>query len=169
MQEENDGGLPLPPSQVSGAGLARRASDHLQLPTQTMGKAGRTLAAYAVLVGRDNRSPCLWRIDPTGQFWKCDATVIGRGASAAEAHLMDMLSGKDKSFVFSNLSTRQALSVASECIEKTLPKETKSHWQALVLRTNGEQIIAQVLHGNEIHALLPNSAAETDGSDHEPA
>lgn len=195
MLEENDGGQPLPPSKVSCAALARRVSDHLQLPTQTMGKAGRILAvgtviiffycthilreqtltimyikSYAVLVGRDNRSPCLWRIDPTGQFWKCDATVIGRGASAAEAHLMDMvLSEKDESFVFSNLSTRQALSVASECIEKTLPKETKSHWQALVLRTNGEQIIAQVLHGNEIHALLLNAAAKTDGSDNEPA
>lgn len=81
---------------------------------------------------------------------------------------MDILSEKDKSFVFSNLSTRQALSVASECIEKTLPKEPKSHWQALVLRTNGEQIIAQVLHGIDIHTLL-NATAETDASDDEPA
>jgi 20S proteasome alpha/beta subunit len=125
--------------------------------------------SYAVLVGRDKRSPCLWRIDPTGQFWKCDATVIGRGASAAEAHLMDMLSEKDKSFVFSKLSSRQALSVASEGIERTLPKEPKTHWQALVLRTSGEQIIAQVLHGNEIHTLLQTATAETDASDDKPA
>lgn len=30
----------------------------------------------------------LWRVDPTGQFWNCDAAAIGRGAGAAEAWLL---------------------------------------------------------------------------------
>jgi 20S proteasome alpha/beta subunit len=50
MLEENDGGQPLTPSQVSCAALARRVSDHLQLPTQTMGKAGRLLAVGTVII-----------------------------------------------------------------------------------------------------------------------
>jgi hypothetical protein len=85
---------------------------------------------------------------------------------------MDVLLEKDVtdfSFCFSNLSTRQALSIARECIVKTLPKEQTSHWQALLLRTDGEQIVAQVLHGNEIQSLL-NSTAEPDAiSCDEPA
>jgi len=27
----------------------------------------------------------IWRIDPTGQFWKCNAAAVGRGAGNAEA------------------------------------------------------------------------------------
>ena len=30
----------------------------------------------------------LWRVDPTGQFWNCDAAAIGRGAGKAEAWLL---------------------------------------------------------------------------------
>ena len=44
MQEANDGGQPLAAAPLSCTSLARRASDHLQLPTQTIGKAGRILA-----------------------------------------------------------------------------------------------------------------------------
>jgi hypothetical protein len=57
------------------------------------------------IVGRDDRSPCLWRIDPTGHFWKCDATAIGRGSNAAaEAHLMNVLLEKDVKDFFLVLS-----------------------------------------------------------------
>lgn len=30
----------------------------------------------------------LWRVDPTGQFWDCEAAAIGRGARSAESWLM---------------------------------------------------------------------------------
>lgn len=30
----------------------------------------------------------LWRVDPTGQFWDCEAAAIGRGAELAELWLM---------------------------------------------------------------------------------
>jgi 20S proteasome alpha/beta subunit len=44
-RQENDGGTPLvAASSVSCPSLARRVSDHLQSPTQTIGKAGRVLA-----------------------------------------------------------------------------------------------------------------------------
>jgi hypothetical protein len=79
---------------------------------------------------------------------------------------MDVLTEKDVkdfSLFFSNVSTRLALSIARECIQKTLPKEPTSHWQALLLRTDGERIITQVLHGSEIHALL-NSTPEPDAT-----
>jgi 20S proteasome alpha/beta subunit len=33
----------------------------------------------------------LWRIDPTGQFWKCNAIVLGRDADKAEAALYKRL------------------------------------------------------------------------------
>lgn len=36
-------------------------------------------------------TPCttkLWRVDPTGQFWDCEAAAIGRGAELAESWLM---------------------------------------------------------------------------------
>lgn len=43
-RQENDGGTPLAASSLSCSSLARRVSDHLQSPTQTIGKAGRILA-----------------------------------------------------------------------------------------------------------------------------
>ena len=193
MHEANDGGQPLPSTALSCAALARKVSDYLHEPTQTTGKAGPILAvccytmyapeytpivklthvcmmlqSYALLAGRDERNLCcLWRVDPTGQFWKCDAAVIGRGAGAAEAHLMNLISarghGSDVSFFFTNLSSREALSTACECIGKVLPKDNKSHWQAFHLRasSNDEQASCQILHGNEIQSLL-NSTPEND-------
>lgn len=77
---------------------------------------------------------------------------------------MDILAERDVtdfSLFFSNLSTRLALVVALECIGKTLPKEPTSHWQALLLLTDGEHIASQVLHGSEIQSLL-NSTLEPD-------
>lgn len=44
LAEQNDDGQPLTKSLIPCAVLARRVSDHLQQPTQTVGKAGRILA-----------------------------------------------------------------------------------------------------------------------------
>lgn len=44
LQEQFDGGQPLPSTPVSCAALARRVANHLQQPTQSIGKAGRILA-----------------------------------------------------------------------------------------------------------------------------
>jgi 20S proteasome alpha/beta subunit len=113
-------------------------------------------------------------VDPTGQFWKCNAAAIGRGAHAAEAHLQELVSARTEEAnddFFSNLSSRQALSLACACIEKALPKENKLYWQALVLRTasdiEGEQQQAssQVLDGNEIELLLTSDSDDKDSVD----
>lgn len=45
MRQAQDGGHPLAPTPIKCSSLARRVSDHLQLPTQTMGSsAGRILS-----------------------------------------------------------------------------------------------------------------------------
>jgi 20S proteasome alpha/beta subunit len=133
------------------------------------------LQSYALLAGRDEHNTCsLWRVDPTGQFWKCNAAAIGRGAHAAEAHLQELVSARTEEAnddFFSNLSCRQALSLACACIEKALPKENKLYWQALVLRTTSDiegeqqQASSQVLDGNEIELLLTSDSDDKDSVD----
>lgn len=36
----------------------------------------------------EDDSIILWRVDPTGQFWRSDASAAGRGATGAEAELL---------------------------------------------------------------------------------
>lgn len=132
------------------------------------------LQSYALLVGRDEQrsssSFAMWRVDPTGQFWKCDAAAIGRRAGVAEAHLLDLVVARSEemddkmALFFYRLSARQALSIACECIKKALPKEKESHWQALMLRPSGpddQQVVTRVWNGKYLHALL-NSTTEMD-------
>jgi len=79
--------------------LARKVADMVQSPTQTVGGPnGKMLASAAMIIGGNemdyNSLPKaeqsvlkhnIWRIDPTGQFWKCNAAAVGRGAGNAEA------------------------------------------------------------------------------------
>lgn len=115
-----------------------------------------------MIAGRDEKNLCcLWRIDPTGQFWKCDASAIGKGSRQAEAYLLEMVADSkvDVSQYFSSLTSCQALVVACECIQKVLPKQDTSYWQALVLKTasDGEKATSQVLSGDEIQDLINNA------------
>ena len=66
--------------------LARRLADNLQVLTQQEGE-GSILQAHAVIFTAKE----VWRVDPTGQFWKCQATIVGRGSVLAEAKLMAQL------------------------------------------------------------------------------
>mmetsp|Transcript_18682 Transcript_18682/g.28311 ORF Transcript_18682/g.28311 Transcript_18682/m.28311 type:complete len:179 (+) Transcript_18682:38-574(+) len=36
----------------------------------------------------DNDALALWRVDPTGQFWRLDASAVGRGAASVESELL---------------------------------------------------------------------------------
>jgi len=74
----------------------------------------------------------------------------------------------DASLFFADLSSQEAISIACECIEKVSPKEVKTFWQVLVLRTatSEEQATSRVLNGDEIQLLLdttPDSHTDSDG------
>jgi len=71
--------------------LARRLADNLQLLTQQEGH-GRILAAYAVIFTDKE----IWRVDPTGQFWKCHATLIGRDCTSAESKFLSKIEKREK-------------------------------------------------------------------------
>ena len=71
-----------------------------QSSTQTLGgRYGRMLSSSLLVLGTqqqqswqqhqqadddDDTLILLWRIDPTGQFWKVNASGIGRGGTCAE-------------------------------------------------------------------------------------
>jgi len=41
--------------------------------------------------GNDNDELCIWRVDPTGQFWKCEASAVGMGTMEVEAELLNLV------------------------------------------------------------------------------
>ena len=105
--------------------MARRLADNLQLSTQQAGK-GRILACSAVLVSEDQ----IWRVDPTGQFWKCRAVVVGRGSVKAEQELLARICKSEKSKEstpaeaihkrIAEWSMEEALLAARDCIRCAL-------------------------------------------------
>lgn len=82
--------------------LVRRIADMAQSSTQNLGsKYGRMLSSSLLAMGVQQQSHpfddeernngdilCIWRVDPTGQFWKCDASAVGRGTVEVEAELL---------------------------------------------------------------------------------
>jgi hypothetical protein len=77
----------------------------------------------------------IWQVDPTGQFWQCHAAIIGRAADKARSHLLELIATHASSTTTStdhehhvplsylnDISTRQALVIARECIEQSLKK-----------------------------------------------
>jgi 20S proteasome alpha/beta subunit len=66
---------------------ARRLADQQQVLTQQAGK-GRLLASMVLMISAYE----LWRVDPTGQFWQCQAAAIGKKAATVEQLLLDRLS-----------------------------------------------------------------------------
>lgn len=113
--------------------VARRLADQHQLRTMELGK-GRILAAVAVLLSHES----LWRVDPAGQFWKCQAVVSGRFAATSERLLweeimalnatmdngnenaapLDKTSGYQATRIFTSLSMDACLKIATKCLLK---------------------------------------------------
>jgi 20S proteasome alpha/beta subunit len=82
-QSDND-------AELTPAVLARRFADECQLPTQQQqNSAGRRMLAVSIVLADHEQ---VWRIDPTGQFWKCALAVVGRQGPMAEAWLFEQLS-----------------------------------------------------------------------------
>jgi len=84
--------------------LVRRIADMAQSSTQNLGgRYGRMLSSSLLAMGvqqqqqqqerveQDNSNDdklCIWRVDPTGQFWKCEASAVGLGTMEVEAELL---------------------------------------------------------------------------------
>ncbi len=76
---------------LQASSLARSLADACQIQSQKASE-GNLLACSGLLV-QDNE---LWRVDPNGQFWKCHATVLGRGATIrSEEMLLNLLAGRN--------------------------------------------------------------------------
>jgi len=103
--------------------ISRRLADNLQLSTQQAGK-GRILACCALLISEDQ----IWRVDSTGQFWKCRAAVVGRGSFKAEQELLERIGQSSKTQMSPDIihrrvaewSMEEALLAARDCIRSTL-------------------------------------------------
>lgn len=97
--------LPLPPSH-----LARHVADHLQRPTQQV-SSGKILASQVLVWDASS----IWRVDPSGQFWKCRVAAIGRSHHTVEAAFVEKYK--------ENLSLNEAMLLAVEAIQRVVPKE----------------------------------------------
>lgn len=99
----------------------------------------------------------LWRIDPTGQFWNCHATALGRAADKAQEELyqqlLEVCGGSPDNLVdyLQTWSSDDAIQLVSKCMETVLfpkaqqimttaasPTEAarlmpKIHWQGVVV------------------------------------
>ena len=119
--------------------VARRLADRRQSATQQPNDEDGLLNATALVFHRDD----LWRVDPTGQFYQCQAAIVGRRAHVAEADLVRELAkrinGGDESELekiehdsnklqrcLSGLSSEDALKLATDCIRNTLTAKTSS-------------------------------------------
>lgn len=104
--------------------LARKLADNMQILTQELGH-GRILAACAVIFTNGE----IWRVDPTGQFWKCQGTVVGRNCFAAESKMLNNLRGgraacKEK---IAAMSKDEAMELCKNCIPQTFSQSTHAH------------------------------------------
>lgn len=110
----------------TAASIARQLADRFQLRTMQSGQ-GRMLASTVTLTdGRD-----VWRVDPTGQFYRCRAAVGGRGAVEAEAKLLtklqetageanEPLRASQVQGVLRKLTDHEAVALAARVIRETL-------------------------------------------------
>lgn len=85
---------------VDATSLVRRVADMAQSSTQSLGgKYGRMLSSSLLAIGAQNPNNSnsdngkdrlvLWRVDPTGQFWRSNASAVGRGSVNAESELLN--------------------------------------------------------------------------------
>jgi 20S proteasome alpha/beta subunit len=101
----------------------------------------------------------LWRIDPTGQFWKCNAIVLGRDADKAEEALYKRLVEADEEDgpkkeleeVLREMTGEEAMEVLCDCMNRVVWPEKPAatpmpvtaaisgvHWQAVILKDDGK-------------------------------
>uniref|UniRef100_A0A7S4AIT4 Uncharacterized protein n=1 Tax=Pseudo-nitzschia australis TaxID=44445 RepID=A0A7S4AIT4_9STRA len=116
--------------------VAKDLANQLQVVTQDIAaaqkqKLGRMLASSAVVLG--NRK--LWRVDPTGQFWDCQATVLGQDADRVEEAFCRRLfeecerkkvDNNDLCKLLGSMSHDEAFELAKEFLRDRTSKQQKS-------------------------------------------
>jgi 20S proteasome alpha/beta subunit len=81
-------GYQVLPLLLQAKNLARDMANLMQAATQDLQQSQiPLLASSLVVLGQGD----IWRIDPTGQFWRCHATVAGQNANAMETLLWQQL------------------------------------------------------------------------------
>jgi len=173
-----EGAMDYAKDDIRAAVLARRLADHLQVPTQTVGgKGGRMLASHAVILGDGQ----LWRIDPTGQFWKCNAIVLGRYADKAEEVLYKRITEadeddgpqKDLEEVLREMTWEEAIEVLCDCMNRVIWPEkpaatpvlpnvavSRVYWRGVILKDDGTNGLSRRVFRRGAF-LPPNAAAKS--------
>lgn len=117
---------------------ARRFADQQHVLTQQGGK-GRLLASKVILA-----SACeIWRVDPTGQFWQCQAAAIGKKSSNVEELLLEQL-----------LSLRKKQNTTKKSLWSSLLKPAAKHMRPGVLNFHKPPAIHQLLAELSIEEAL---------------
>eukprot|EP00934_Nitzschia_sp_Nitz4_P003945 Nitzschia sp. Nitz4//scaffold88_size82704//21611//24445//NITZ4_005286-RA/size82704-processed-gene-0.47-mRNA-1//1//CDS//3329559476//3935//frame0 len=119
--------------------LARAVADHLQLSTQSMDTSsgqGPLLECSALLVGEGQ----IWKVDPTGQFWNCQAAILGKHSQRIQSLFLDKLvqlaaslpneqddemdstprQSTPGEFLEAHVSTNICMDLIVECVQDTL-------------------------------------------------
>eukprot|EP00531_Pseudo-nitzschia_arenysensis_P012710 CAMPEP_0116147000 /NCGR_PEP_ID=MMETSP0329-20121206/17496_1 /TAXON_ID=697910 /ORGANISM="Pseudo-nitzschia arenysensis, Strain B593" /LENGTH=382 /DNA_ID=CAMNT_0003642849 /DNA_START=50 /DNA_END=1198 /DNA_ORIENTATION=+ len=124
--------------EVSSGSLAKDLANQLQVVTQDIAasqkqKLGRLLASTALIVGNQK----IWRIDPTGQFWDCHATVLGMNADRTEEILYKRLleecqsrNLKSPQELLESLSAKEALELVCDFLETNIAKQQQQQKEA---------------------------------------
>jgi 20S proteasome alpha/beta subunit len=106
--------------------LAHDMANMFQVGSQDLRKAKiRLLASSLVVLGQGE----IWRVDPTGQFWNCHATVIGQDSDSIEEALFQTL--MERSTKVDGDTSKKISSYANPKIQKVL--ETLPFSEALDL------------------------------------
>lgn len=129
-------------------------------------------------------------MDPTGQFWKCHAVVLGRDADRAEEALYQKLveqqrveeddDKKDSSGTpldlgefLETLDSDEAVRLACDCMETIVcPPTTNNkqpsssprssvHWKAVILEYNAKDASSKPRRRTQFGAFLPPKITET--------
>jgi hypothetical protein len=75
----------------------------------------------------------IWRIDPTGQFWDCQATVVGEDADRSEEELYRRLLEEcerkkfnDVRELLDSISQKEALALLKDFLQSRMTKQQQS-------------------------------------------
>ena len=131
-----------------------RCLPHLVL----LSRLRRNQKSHGVIIGNEQ----IWRIDPTGQFWNCNACVLGRDSDRAEALLYKTImktgdnegdgnnDNKDLDTLLQNMTSQQVIDLIYDCMNQIIwptkamvAKQPASgtaspcvYWHAVILQEN---------------------------------